>query len=609
MLLWLIYVPLSQSSETSFHNIEDNIATVNRLYESIEKQVDRKKLLEISNQIIDEREHYASNIVAKVYILLADSAEQQGDLATSFQFAADGLTLLDIDANLELKFLEKLALGYYSDGKHTLALETLSKSIDLAKEVNNVGCLLISLSSRAMTNALLNNNESALQDLSSIKLLIDQQPQYATNTKLREIIALAHSQLGQNAVAIEIYTRLISLKIESDVDDYIDKTYFNLANSYLALKQYDDAHNAFWHARESAKKVDSPIRLAYAQMGFGLISMLQGELDIAYKELKLAEQVFSGQNQSVPYLSTLTYLAQTSKKLNRKEDSNDYLKRAELIASEIEVRGKQVVLFKLLSEMYEEQNEIKKSLDYLQQYLQLTLVDKDESLTKENESSEGRMFSTKQNLNLAHKIVDEGDLRQAFAKKYEYQRNVIVLLSIVIAFLTVLIVILQLRKRAMQHTRHYNENEKPEYFLYSPAQTKNLYQLQYKKARTYEYDLAIGYFIVSNWEPFSFQFNQKIKDEVCRTIATLINKSLGKFDYAGVLNDGQYLILCPHQTKEEIQGKLESIKELIGANLFANLGDFTIETDFVSDSPNIEDIDPYIFLSKLSESMSTKYAL
>ncbi len=127
------------------------------------------------------------------------------------------------------------------------------------------------------------------------------------------------------------------------------------------------------------------------------------------------------------------------------------------------------------------------------------------------------------------------------------------------------------------------------------------FQQSYKMARKFEYPLAVGYLSVENWEELEFQYNKKIVSEVSKTLATLINEYISEFDYAGLINHGEYLILCPYQPVQRLEEKLEKISEALKLRFFANLGDFPIKVTFASNSPTIQDIDPYIFLSRLTE--------
>jgi hypothetical protein len=89
--------------------------------------------------------------------------------------------------------------------------------------------------------------------------------------------------------------------------------------------------------------------------------------------------------------------------------------------------------------------------------------------------------------------------------------------------------------------------------------------------------------------------------EVSKTLATLLNESKGEFDEAGTINDGEYLLLGPHQTESEIAAKLHGLAEAIKVRFFANLGNYSVKIGYAYGLPTAQDIDPYIFLSRLSE--------
>ncbi|MFT5816233.1 MAG: hypothetical protein ACI9VT_004011 [Psychroserpens sp.] len=52
--------------------------------------------------------------------------------------------------------------------------------------------------------------------------------------------------------------------------------------------------------------------------------------------------------------------------------------------------------------------------------------------------------------------------------------------------------------------------------------------------------------------------------------------------------------------------KFTRIMQAIKARFFANLGDYSLKVNFSINSPSIQDIDPYVFLARLSEGSGTK---
>ena len=89
--------------------------------------------------------------------------------------------------------------------------------------------------------------------------------------------------------------------------------------------------------------------------------------------------------------------------------------------------------------------------------------------------------------------------------------------------------------------------------------------------------------------------------EVNKTLATLINEHMGEFDQSGQINDGEYIVLFPHQSRGQAQAKFEKLIDALKVRFFANLGEFSVNIRFSLDTPAVQDIDPYIFLSRLSD--------
>ena len=115
----------------------------------------------------------------------------------------------------------------------------------------------------------------------------------------------------------------------------------------------------------------------------------------------------------------------------------------------------------------------------------------------------------------------------------------------------------------------YDEIEKPSYAMATPLQTKFNYQLVFKKARKFQYPLSVGYLVVENWQELIFHFNRKSIDEVTKDLASVINEHIKDFDYVGLLNEGEYLLLFEHQSSEEANEKLDKLIQAINTRSFA----------------------------------------
>jgi hypothetical protein len=205
---------------------------------------------------------------------------------------------------------------------------------------------------------------------------------------------------------------------------------------------------------------------------------------------------------------------------------------------------------------------------------------------------------------LAVKLAGNSEIFSSFVSKFEKQRFAIVSLSALASILFITLIIFLLRLRAKKINLAYEEAEKPSYAMAGPMQTKFHYQLSFKKARKYQYPIFVGYLIIDNWPEMEFHFNNKSISEVTKGLACVINEQLTEFDYVGLLNKGEYLLLLEHQTAEDVSVKLDKLVQAVNAHSFANLGDFSITMKYSYSTPTFKDIDPYLFLARIAESVN-----
>ena len=312
--------------------------------------------------------------------------------------------------------------------------------------------------------------------------------------------------------------------------------------------------------------------------------------------------MFSGRNLSKPYLSTLIVLAKVNLILNNKNIAYKQLIRAEYISKHLDLSVEQIELYQLLSQMYAEQKQQNKAWymlnKYITQYRQFN--DQRHSIFEQQRQTQQ---ASQQNRKVTLQLALKSELQAQYAEKFrKRKRTTDVLIIIVIALLFILTLSkLQMRKQRLSDS--HNEIEQPLHVLPNSRQTKQLYQKSYKMARKYQYKLSVAYLIIHNWQELTFKCNKKELKEVTHTIATVINEYKGEFDSAGLLNSGEYILIFPHQEKEQVQKLVDALTEALKVRFFANLGEVAVNINYALDTLNIQDIDPFIFLSRLTESI------
>ncbi|NQZ88688.1 MAG: hypothetical protein HRT54_14035 [Colwellia sp.] len=582
-------------------NIEQNIEKVEHYFLQESENLPYEDIIALSIKVLGSRESYTVQTLGKTFVLLADIASNRGEDNEAFQFAQDGLSLRGLDPSIKFNLLLKSANGYYLKEKYEQTQNLTTRVILMADSPEVLKYRLIALSFRAMTYALQNANDLAMNDIKQVDTLIKANPQYSDHLCLLEILATAYYYLGDSHTSLTMQNKLLTLRFDLDKLANVDQTYLHLGRAYFQLNLLDDAYSAYWEAKMHSKNKSAPIRVAYAELGLAEVLLKQKNFRASHNRLLSASVTFNEKNLNKPYLTSLILLAETASLFNNQALYQHYLQLAELSAKNVKLSEKQSKLLLLLSEMYQLKGDFKSALVLHKNYLKLLqqFQIKYEPSFIINANNAGSANNSSRNFLL--NLPEKSKLQSKFQEKYIAQKEIIYLLILVVVLMSVMFVFFGLRQRTLRLNKVYDEIEQPLSYLVTPAQTKKNYQHNYKMARKYDYPLAVGYLSVTNWQELTFHFNPKIMLEVSKTLATLLNESKGEFDEAGTINDGEYLLLGPHQTEDEIAEKLNSLAAAIKVRFFANLGHYSVQIGYAYGLPTAQDIDPYIFLSRLSE--------
>ncbi|WP_448213983.1 tetratricopeptide repeat protein [Colwellia sp. MEBiC06753] len=595
----LLASTIAQAQQTR-EVVVNNIDRINTLYDQDKETLPYDAIVGLSTEVVQFRQQYPNEVIAKAYSLMAEVANRKGDAARAFQFAVDGLTYQPLPTELQLNLELKLAAGYFVKGKYHNVFHFVDQALVRAKEEGLVKYQLLALSFRSMANALLGKNQIASDDLQAAKSLIELNQQYADHLGLLEIIAISYHYLGEYQIAMDMNERILKLRFSMNKYNGIDRTYYNLARAYREIGRLDDAYNAYWEVKKISEQNNWTIKRAYAELGLGQVLLDQEDYDNAYLALVEAENSFKGQNLNKPYLTTLIAFAKASFATNREAFGNHLLALAEGLVDITEVDRQQIELFLMLAKRYKAEGNIEKAFLMLNQYVDLR-NQFNLGNTTDGSAKTKQLPVEETNKELALNLAESYEVHAEFNEKLQRLQMLADILTLLLMIAVFIIVIQWFNYRSKKQHYTYEQLERPAHFLATPAQTKYIYHRAFKKARKYQYPLTVGYLTVSNWQDLTYTFNKKIVNEVSKTIATLINEHLGEFDQTGQINDGEYLVLYPHQTKAEAKLVFEKLIDALKVRFFANLGEFSVNIRFSLDTPAVQDIDPYIFLSRLSD--------
>lgn len=558
-------------------------------------------VVDVAQAVINNPNQYSHNRVAKAFSLLSDVAFNRGNLSVALQFAQDGSETELTDVDLRLDLLLKIARGYYAQGKYIQLRETSQTAAWLAVQASNMNYHLQALAYSVVAYALNNDFALAVTELTKVESILSQNQQSVDQIILLEIIAEAHFYLSEYDNAVELLNHVLQLRTDMSRTAGIAHSYHLVANAYYQLQQYDDAYHAFWQSLQFAKQYKLPIRAAYAELGLGQVLYQQQQFKLAKVRLLNAHAVFNQHNLVRFKLSTKIALVRVLYALDKPAEADTMLLSAQSLAENVVLSPQQIGLYLLLTDYYSKQKLFEQAIEAKKYYL--TLYQKlYPNVSVKNSLAAIATSASNKAKKLALNLAEQSKLSLEFNEKYNRQQMWIILLASILScsLLFIIYCFFQAHRKRINH--NYDEIELPQNHLTQAVQTKRWYQQQYKMARKYQYNISIAYLKIENWQELSFRFNRKVLADVSQVLATIINENLDAEDYAGVISDGEYLFLCPHQTPEQVLIKFTRIKQAIKTRFFANLGDYSVNVIFSIAAPSIQDIDPYVFLSRLSES-------
>ncbi len=615
LIFSLFNVSFSTLANNHLLSQEKLITQVEHLFEQNAETLNYHNVIELSNTIINQRINYPNDIVAKTYLLLANVAINKGELETALQFTNDGLAIASQNQKTKLRLQISLAKIFSAKKQYQQLLKTVQQAINTPQNKKNPACFLIALSYRSLAFAMLGQHAKSLIDLQKVEVVIQKNPAFSEHISLLTILANAYYHLGDYQTALTLQLKILKLRFNLNRLSSIDQTYFHLANAYYRLNRFNDAYTAYWEAKNYAIKKDAPIYVGYASQGLSLTLLHQKQYAAAKTEISQAKKLFYHNNLSTPHLESLIILAQIYHATRQENQSFSVLLKAEKLAVNIKLTADYIIIYQYLADMYLVKKDLNKAYLWQKKYSkalsenllftnkiielnansEVIKPNKNKSITASNKARE-----------LAIKLAVQSELTSTFSSKFRKQQLFILISTILTSLLLIFIILSWVKQRRKRLQTEYETLEKPSHILANSIQTKQLYQTSFNMARKYDYPLTLGYVSITNWQELTFQFNKKAVSEVSRGIASLINEHLSEFESAGLINDGEYLLFFPHQNIDNVTRTIEKLISALKLRFFANLGEFSVIIAYSIENPDFQDIDPYIFLSRLSD--STKLA-
>ena len=612
-VLFLLFMTINVSANASSEQIllSNQVQQLLKINNEMLHSDTVKNLLE---KITNNQQHYSNDVVAKIFLLSAKVASNQGDINNVLLYSEKGLAANSLDKTIRLSLLLKLAEVYVVKEEYKRLLDLTQLLVKESSLNLNAKYNLLSLSYRSVAFTMLGKHQQALEDLQKVEQGISKSA-LTEHIELLNILALAYYQLSDYQTSLSMQLKILKLRFEMDQKMNIDQTYLYLGYAYFYLERFDDAYTAFWEAKKAAESKKAPINIAYAEKGLGIVLLKQKYFEKSRPHLEQASKIFYQHNMLSNRIESSVILAKVKLEINEKEEAYVLLIEVVKLLKGTDISHEYSGFYRMLAEMYFEQKDYRLAYRWLMKHSQV-LLEKFKSNKKASNIVNSVSHLTiggmaqhepiEESKKIAVRLAENSKLSSSFIDKYQNQRVIIISLSSVVLILLLLVFGLLIRFRAQKINKAYEEAEKPSYSMTGPMKTKLHYQSSFKKARRFQYPLSVGYLLIDNWEELLFHFNSKTINEVMKDIANVINQQIAEFDYAGLLNEGEYLLLFEHQNKQEVDENLSKLVQTINARSFANLGNFSVTMKYSLNTPGFKDIDPYLFLARIAESVNVE---
>ncbi|MEW6993517.1 tetratricopeptide repeat protein [Colwelliaceae bacterium MEBiC 14330] len=585
---------------------------VQQLFKVDSELIDAVEVTQLSKKILDNRQHYSNDVLAKVFLLSARIASNQGDTKKVLQYAQNGLTVNTLDRKVKLLLTLKVASVYVAQKRYKQLLFLMDNVINANESSDNMKYQLLSLSYRSVAYSMLGKHHQALNDLKRVELGVNHS-ELKEQIELLTILAMAYHHLGDYQTSLTMQLKILKSRFEMGRMKNIDQTYLFLGYAYLYLQRFDDAYNAFWESKNYAISKSAAISIARANKGLGVVLVAQKQFQQAIAPLQEAIVIFKENQILDNQIETMVALAKAKIGVHSFNEGYKVLLDVISLLDGADISKEYAGFYRMVAEMYYKQQDYQTAYLWRAKHSQVLLSKMAEKKKKASlvqslphlalQASRWNIPS-EQSKKLAVKLAENNEISSSFFEKYQKQRDILFSVLVLTCLLFIIVVTLLFKLRRQKAKSLNDVFEKLSSVITNPMQTKFDYQLAFKKARKFHYPFSVGYLIVENWQQLDFHFSNKTINAVTKEITDVIHENLLEFDYAGLLVKGEYLLMFEHQSDVEITAKLDKIVQAVNAIAFAELGDFSVTMKYSLNKPNFKDIDPYLFLARIAESVS-----
>lgn len=385
------------------------------------------------------------------YLTIAFFFSAINSLIAQDQRIADSLAIYYNDD--KIKGLERIilleALTYNELNDLNLSIKYATELIELSELANENGHLYNGYFHRGSVYSYNGELEKALTDLfKSAEIAVEHKTIESEGISYMSIGGV-YNKLGNHENSELYYAKAINkIRIHSD-SITLGSALLNAGDAAFNNKKYKKALVYFEETDQIFKNINYSIGIAYNNGNMGMVYAEQGKDDLAEEKINKAISILEEIKDYYPISVYLTYMSDIYLRKNDWLNAQKYAERSLQLALNHNLKAQIRDANLKLSELYQENGDYKKSIDYLNNYY----IYRDSIINLE---AIERVADLRTNFEVSQKQIEIDLLDQ----KRQKQRIIIIAIIIALSLISILTVMLFRRNLFIKKTRSVIQKER-----------------------------------------------------------------------------------------------------------------------------------------------------
>ncbi len=244
------------------------------------------------------------------------------------------------------------------------AMKYLSESIKISTAIGEKKKMADGLNTIGIIHDNLGNYANALKTYFRCLKIYDELDQPRNKAIVLSNIGLVYTNINDYPHALQFYLGANEIAVKLNDSESLLVTYINLGLTHRLLKEFEKAESYLLKALEISKKTNDKLRESLALVELGDVEVSLGNISKGYEHYKRSLELKYDLNDRKGISNILAVLGQLQLFENKLEDAKKNLLASLEISEELGIKRQSAEIHKLLSEVFEKENNPVKALEH-----------------------------------------------------------------------------------------------------------------------------------------------------------------------------------------------------------------------------------------------------